>query len=111
MKEHEIKTFIIKASVVSSLIIWVLGSQVRDFVDCLVSIILKPFFSIDLDNDGEPDLEELKNMVIKIGSYKFQLGKLLYTLIEIVLKISIIISILYIIISYTDLIDIKYVNK
>ena len=111
MNNNEIKTFIIKASVISSLIIWVLGSQVRDFIDCIVSAILKPLFSVDINNDGEPDLEELKRMIIQIGTYKFQFGKLLYALLEIIIKIVVVLLILSVIMKYTDLIDIKYVNK
>lgn len=111
MNNNEIKTFIIKTSVISSLVILVLSSHVKDFINCMVSVVLNPFFSVDLNNDGEPDLEELKRMIIQIGKYKFQFGKLLFSLIEITIKVLLLLSFLYIIMKYTDLINIKYTGK
>lgn len=103
--DNNIKKFIIKTSVISSLIVLVLASQIKDFIDCIVSVILDPFFSIDINSNGEADLEELKKMIIQIGKYKFTIGKLLYSLIEIAIKISIIVLFLYLIINYTNLIN------
>ena len=59
MEKHDIKEFIIKYALISSIIVWVIGSQLKDFLFNIVSLLIEPFFSIDLNDNGEPDLKEL----------------------------------------------------
>ena len=49
MEKHDIKEFIIKYSLVSSVIVWVIGNQFKEFLFNIISLLVEPFFSIDLN--------------------------------------------------------------
>ena len=91
MKNVSLKDFIVKYTLISSIVVWVLGSQIKDFLFNIISLLIEPFFSVDLNDNGEPDLKELVKFSVKIGKIKIPLGKI----------------ILETILNYTDLIVLK----
>jgi large-conductance mechanosensitive channel len=79
----EVKEFIIKYSMVSAVAIWIIGAHLKDFNDQFVDHLLKPILSMDLDKNGEPDLQQISNMRWNIGPFIFPVGKLIYSLLKI----------------------------
>jgi large-conductance mechanosensitive channel len=104
-KKDEIlfKQFIIKYTVVASVITWVISSQLKDLIEIIVNNIIEPIFSFDIDGDGNPDIQQLKNMITEFFGCKFQFGKIILALIKAMLSILIIYGILLVIYRYTDL--------
>lgn len=101
---NKVEQFVIKYSIISSMIVFIAGNHIKDFGDCLIDNILKPLFSLDLDHNGEPDLEQMKKMVIKVGNIKIPIGRILMSLIKIILHLVFIYYMVYFIIQYTHLV-------
>ena len=102
----EIKKFIIRYSVIASVVIWIIGSHIKDFNEDFINSLIKPFFSIDLDQNGEPDFQQLGKLSFKLGPFSFPIGKIIYALLKLILELSMIYAIVYLIIKYTDIIKI-----
>ena len=111
MKTPEVRDFIIKYTILSSIIVWILGAVSKDFLTTFLKLIIEPFFSIDLNDNGEPDLKELYKYKIKIGRFTFPLGKLIVEIIVFLINIIVIYYIIYYIIHYTNLIDLNLKKK
>ena len=63
-----VKNFIIKTTAITSLIVWILGSHTSNFLKSLSNLLIDPLFSIDLDQNGIPDLKELDKYNVTIGN-------------------------------------------
>tara|TARA_B110000003_G_scaffold260326_1_gene281055 strand:+ start:765 stop:1121 length:357 start_codon:yes stop_codon:yes gene_type:complete len=98
-----VKNFIIKTTVITSLIVWILGSHTSNFLKSLSNLLIDPLFSIDLDNNGIPDLKELDKYNVKIGNIKLPLGRILIELLKLIFNISCVFLFIYIVINFTDL--------
>ena len=106
MDDDKITKFIIKYSIISSLVVWIIGTSISDCLNNILNIIISPLFKIDLNDDGKPDLHELRDMAVHIGSFKFEIGFFLYTLIQLFLKVMIVYFLLYAILFKTNLVNI-----
>lgn len=100
-----IQEFIIKYSIIASLFTFIVGGRIGSFLDELINLIIEPFFSIDLNENGEPDLKELIKYNLQVGRVKLPLGKILLELIKLLMKILILYYIIKFILNYTNLID------
>lgn len=107
MKDPNIKDFIVKYTIISSIVVWVLSSQVKDFLFNVISLLIEPFFSIDLNDNGEPDLKELVKYSFKMGKLKIPLGKIILETIKLVLQIMVMYFIILMIIKYTNLVKLN----
>ena len=43
-KNLGVKQFIIKTATIASLVVWILGKKVSDFLTALISLLIEPFF-------------------------------------------------------------------
>jgi hypothetical protein len=107
MEKHDIKEFIIKYSLVSSIIVWIIGNQFFLFNKEIISLLVEPFFSIDLNDNGEPDLKELVKYTLNIGKIKIPIGKIVLETIKLVLQILFVYGFLKIVIKYTNLVNFR----
>jgi hypothetical protein len=107
MKELSVREFIIKYTVCTSIVVWVIGSFSKTFLSDFIDLILQPFFSIDLNENGEPDLKEILKYNLTIGNIKFPIGKIGLILLKFIIQIVIVYYIVYFIINYTDLVNFK----
>ena len=107
MNNPNIKDFIIKYTLISSITVWVIGSQVKDFLFKIISLLIEPFFSIDLNENGEPDLKELVKYTLKIGKIKIPIGQLMLETVKLIFQILFMYFIISCIIKYTDLVKLK----
>lgn len=107
MKEHSVRDFIIKYTICTSIIVWIIGSFSKTFMSDFIDLIIQPFFSIDLNENGEPDLKELIKYNLMLGNIKFPIGRIGLILFKFIIQIIIIYYIVYFIIHYTDLVNFK----
>ena len=54
----------IKYAVIATAITWLVAGRVEKLVMAFSRSFMEPLFSIDLNNDGEPDLKQIKEMVL-----------------------------------------------
>ena len=102
-KPRDLKTFIIKHTVIASALTWLIGSQIRTFSTVILDTLVDPFFSVDLDNDGKPDLKQLDNLITDFLGCKFPLGKLFMETIKVILTLVLLYIFVNLFIKYTDL--------
>lgn len=89
--------FLIKHAVLASAFTFLLGYQLRELISVLIDTLIKPIFSIDLNDDGEPDLQQLKKFTTNVLGIKYPVGKLLIEIIKTIITIFVIyISIVFI---------------
>ena len=102
-KPKDLKSFIVKHTVIASALTWLIGSQVRTFTTVVLDTLVDPLFSIDLNNDGKPDLKQLDKMVTEFLGYKFPIGKLFMECIKIVITLFLLYFFVNLFVKYTDL--------
>lgn len=108
IKDNEaIKRFLLKYTIIASSITVFIGSYLKDFLQKIVNALVDPFFSIDLNSDGKPDLKQLDMYSMKMLGHKFPLGQLLIEIIRIIITIMVIYIVIKILIRYTNLIDLE----
>ena len=106
-KNISVRQFIIKTTVITSLFVWILGKKVSDFLNSLITLLVEPFFSIDLNENGEPDLKELMNYNLKIGKTKIPIGRITMEFCKLLLHLLTIYVLIYTILNHTNLISLK----
>lgn len=100
----KIKKYIIKSALISSIIIWALGSHLKDFTNSLTNVIIIPFLEVDLNSDGKSDINQIKNWKINVGKLNFPIGELIKALLELIFKIIVIYGLFLFLLSYSGLI-------
>ena len=69
-KDKVIKKYIINISVLTSTIVLIVANLYNEYMDKILRDLIAPIFSADLNNDGQPDLKQLRDLIIKIGGIK-----------------------------------------
>lgn len=105
-EEKSFKKFIIKYTVIASVFTWLLSAQLRELLDAIVDNISEPLFSMDINEDGKPDIQQLNKMIANVFGFKFPVGKILLGIIKTLLAILLIYVSVIILDRYTDLINI-----
>lgn len=106
-KNLSVRQFIIKTAVIASLFVWILGKKVSDFLNSIIALLVEPFFSIDLNENGEPDLKEIMNYNLKIGKTKIPIGRIIMEFCKLLLHLLSIYTLIYIVLNHTNLISLK----
>ena len=99
--------FIIKQAILATAFTYLIAGQVQKLASIFVDTIIEPLFSIDLDNDGNPDLKQLEKYVVKLFNIKFSLGKLIAQFVKFCFFLIFIFIILTFFMKHTDLINLK----
>lgn len=94
------KKLFIKYSVLASILTFIVAKLYINYIDDLISCLIDPFLSIDLNNDGKPDLKQLKNMVLKLKNIKIPIGLIIYNTIIFVINIYLLYFIVILIMKY-----------
>lgn len=100
----KMKKYIIKSALISSIIIWALGSHLKDFTNSLTNVIILPFLEIDINSDGESDFNQIRKWKLNIGKISFPIGELIKAVLELVFKIILIYGIFLLLVNYSGLI-------
>jgi len=102
-KQITFNKFLVKYTVIVSVITWIISAQLRTLSIVLINVLIEPLFSFDLNNDGEPDLKQLEKYVMKSMGFKFPLGKLLLEILKTIITIVIVYYGVIAIAKHTDL--------
>ena len=97
------KKFILKYTVISSALCLILADIYNQHINNLITYLVDPIFSIDLNNDGEPDLQQLKKWSVKIRKSTIPIGLILYNLLILIIKLILLFTLLHILINYLHL--------
>jgi len=103
----EFKRFFIKYTIIASSLTWFIGSYLKDFLRKIVEVLVDPFFSLDLNSDGKPDLKQLDAYSLNVLGRKFPLGEIIVELIKLLITVGVIYVMVKVMIHYTGLIDLK----
>lgn len=95
--------FFVNHTIFASTIVWLLGSHFRDFFKIIVGMLIEPLVSLDLDQNGKPDLKELDNYVGIFMGRKFPLGRLLLELVEFFITLALVYMIVYFALTYAKI--------
>ena len=90
-KITNIKTFIIKYSLVGGIIMWTVNGQIKEYLNSIINNLIDPLFSMDLDKNGKPDLDVVKKWKIKIGGAVFPVGKFILDTVKTIVVVAIMI--------------------
>lgn len=102
-QELSFKKFIIKYTVVASVITWLIASNMKELLDIIIDSLIEPIFSIDIDNDGKPDILQAKQWITDVLGCKFPIGKILLAFVKTVIYMFIVYLCVIAIFRYTDL--------
>jgi large-conductance mechanosensitive channel len=98
-KVKGLKKYIINISVLTSTIVLIIAQLYNEYMDKILKDLLAPLVSIDLDNNGEPDLKELKNYTIKINGLIFPIGNIIFNIFILTIKLLILYNIVKLLIN------------
>jgi hypothetical protein len=105
-KDISIKQFLIQTTIMSSFCVILLSKISGKFLTSLGNLLIDTLFSKDLDENGIPDLKEINNYNIIIGTIKLPMGRILIEFLKLLFTMGCLWLIMYCIIHYTDLIKI-----
>lgn len=94
--------FIAKYSVLTSIVVLIMAQLYNKHMDRFVSYLISPIFSVDLDLNGEPDLEQIRKYQFTLfsGKLKFPIGLIIYNFIELFIKLMILFFMLKLVLKY-----------
>lgn len=101
--KKQLKKYIINISVLTSTIVLIIAEMYNEYMDKILRDLIAPLVSIDLDNNGEPDLKQLKKYNVKIGLSVFPIGNIIYNLIILSIKVFILYILIKLLINNVDL--------
>lgn len=84
-----LKKYIINISVLTSTIVLIIANLYNEYIDKILQDLIAPLFSFDVNDDGEPDLKQIKRLKMIIGNAKIPIGNILYNLFILFIKIVI----------------------
>ena len=96
-----LKEFLIKYTVIATAFTWLIAGRVDKLVNSISQSFLEPLLSFDLNNDGKPDLKQIKSLVI---FNKFPVGLFLMELLKTLLAVFVIWLLIHFIVRKTKLI-------
>ena len=103
-KNGSIKELLIQTTIMSSFFVILLSKISGKFLSSIGNLLIDTLFSKDLDENGIPDLKDINNYNITIGSVKLPMGRVLIEFLKLVFTLGCLCLIMYFIIRNTDLI-------
>jgi large-conductance mechanosensitive channel len=102
--QSKLKKYIIKSALITSIIIWAIGSHLKDFTNILSESIITPFLEVDINNDGESDIHQILEWKLNYGNLSFPIGQIIKAILELLFKIILIYGTFLLIFNYTEFI-------
>ena len=78
----DFKQFIIKYSFISSILMWTLSDRAQNLIRLGIDAFVDPIFAIDLNNDGEPDIDRIKRLQLSFCGIHIKYGEFLVELVK-----------------------------
>ena len=79
---NDFKQFIIKYSFISSILMWTLSDRAQNLIRLGIDAFVDPIFAIDLNNDGEPDIDRIKRLQLSFCGIHIKYGEFLVELVK-----------------------------
>lgn len=105
-KYVSIKQFLIQTTIMSSFCVILLSKLSGKFLTSIGNLLIDTLFSKDLDENGIPDLKEINNYNITIGTIKLPMGRILIEFLKLLFMMGCLWLIMYFVIHHTELIQI-----
>ena len=102
--QSKLKKYIVKSALITSIIIWALGSHLKDFTDVIANAVISPFLEIDINNDGKSDIHQIVKWKLNFGNLSFPIGQVIKAILELLFKIILIYGAFLLIFNYTEFI-------
>jgi large-conductance mechanosensitive channel len=96
-----LKEFLVKYTVIATALTWLVAGKVDKLVTSFGQAFLEPLFSFDLNNDGKPDLKQIKSIVL---FNKFPIGLFIIEVLKTLLALFLIWLLIHFVIKKTNLI-------
>ena len=93
--------FLVKYTVIATAFTWLIAGRVDKLVSSFGQSFLEPLFSFDLNNDGKPDLQQIKKIVI---FNKFPIGLFIIEILKTILAVFVIWALIHLIMKKTNFI-------
>lgn len=84
---NNLKEFLIKYTVISTAFTWLIAGRVDKLVNSFSQSFLEPLLSFDLNNDGKPDLKQIKSLIL---FKKFPIGLFFIEVLKTILSVFVI---------------------
>ena len=98
---NNLKEFLVKYTVIATALTWLVAGKVDRLVTSFGHAFLVPLFSFDLNNDGNPDLKQIKSIVL---FNKFPIGLFIIEALKTLLALFLIWLLIHLVIKNTNLI-------
>tara|TARA_B100001989_G_scaffold150095_1_gene106927 strand:- start:197 stop:592 length:396 start_codon:yes stop_codon:yes gene_type:complete len=79
---NDFKQFIVKYSFISSILMWTLSDRAQNLIRLGIDAFVDPIFAIDLNNDGEPDIDRIKRLQLSFCGIHIKYGEFLVELVK-----------------------------
>lgn len=79
----DIASYVKNETMATHVISIIIVSAINDLAQSIVKFLLKPVMNIDLNRDGKADKKTLQNVSFSFLGMKFEIGKLLFKLVEV----------------------------
>jgi hypothetical protein len=78
----DIASYVTNETMMTHIISIIIITVIKDVAGSILKFLLKPIMNIDINNDGTPDRKTLENLSFTVLGMKFEIGKLIFKLIE-----------------------------
>ena len=96
-----LKEFLVKYTVIATAFTWLVAGRVDKLVSSFGEAFLEPLFSFDLNNDGKPDLKQIKKIVL---FNKFPIGLFIMEVLKTILAVFVIWLLIHLVMKKTHFI-------
>lgn len=103
--QSKLKRWLVKNAVFAGALGWMLGEHVRTISEAIIGGVVDPIFSADLDEDGVPDMDAVKNLTVTCMGHVFPLGTMLVQVLKSALVFGVLVGCTNLFLHYTDLLD------
>lgn len=102
---NDFKQFIMKYSFISSILMWTLSDRAQNLIRLGIDSFVDPIFAIDLNNDGEPDIDRIKRLQLSFCGIHIRYGEFLVELIKSIIICFGMYKLINYLIKYTDIFE------
>jgi len=101
----DFKQFIVKYSFISSILMWTLSDRAQNLIRLGIDAFIDPIFAIDLNNDGEPDIDRIKRLQLSFCGIHIKYGEFLVELVKSIIVCYCMYKIINYLIHNTDIFE------
>lgn len=105
MQQSKLKKWLIKHAVFAGALGFMLGQHVQSISKAVIEGLVDPLFSVDLDDDGVPDMEAVKQWNVTCMGHVFPIGTVLVQVLKSALVFGLLVCCTNLFLEHTDLLE------